>query len=147
MNAIEIILDDHRRVKSLFRDFEQAQDPIEKQQIAEEAILELRVHSQVEEQVFYPAVRERGDERDRSLVSESEEEHHRADALMEEIKGKSPSDADYDALFTRLVQEIEHHIIEEETQMLPEARRILAGELDRIADRMKQLKSQLAEAA
>lgn len=147
MNAIELILDDHRRVKSLFREFEQCQDPIEKQQIAEEAILELQVHSQIEEQVFYPAVRERGDDRDKNLVSESEEEHHRADTLMEQIKGRSAADADYDTLFTQLVQEIEHHIVEEETQMLPEAQRILSGDLDRIADRMKQLKSQLAEAA
>lgn len=147
MNAIELIRDDHRRLTSLFRDFAGATDPNEKQQIAEDAFIELKVHTQIEEQVFYPAVREKSDDRNRGLVDESFTEHGHIDQLISELKVMRPEDEQYDRKFNELMREAERHIQGEETQLLPEAEQRLSDDLDRLGDQMKRLKSQLAEAA
>lgn len=149
MNAIEMLKDDHKKVKSLFREFEGAGDRAykKKKDIADKACEELIVHSRLEEEIFYPAVREKASAEDKHLVAESVEEHHVVDLLINELKELEPEDERFTAKFTVLIENVEHHIGEEEEEMLPEAERILGDELDELGMKMERRKEQLLKAA
>jgi hypothetical protein len=91
LNAIQMLKDDHRRVKALFREFEAACERAhqKKQRIAEEAMRECEVHTKLEEEIFYPAAKAKGSEI-KDTVDEGLEEHHVVDVLMNELRGMSP---------------------------------------------------------
>ncbi|MEX0761545.1 MAG: hemerythrin domain-containing protein [Dehalococcoidia bacterium] len=147
MNAIDMIKEDHQKVKSLFRDFEQAGEGAhkKKQDIAEKVFEELTVHSRLEEEIFYPAVREKSSAEDKHLVAEAVEEHHVVDLLIEELKKLSPEDEQFTAKFTVLIENVEHHIEEEEEDMLPDAEDILGDELDEIGEKMERRKKEIMQ--
>jgi hemerythrin superfamily protein len=112
---------DHRKVKQLFKQFEEAQSFREAQRICEAAITELLVHSKIEEEIFYPAAREHlGDE---ELMEEAKQEHHVVDVLIEELQEASPSDqhgeTEFCAKFMVMAENVKHHIEEEEGEMFP----------------------------
>jgi hemerythrin-like domain-containing protein len=118
-SIIEMLREDHERVKDLFEQFEQAGDSRTKQRIVETALLELEVHAALEESLIYPVVREEIDEED--LMDEALEEHHVAKMLIRELKRMKPSDERFDAKFSVLGESVKHHIEEEEKEMLPKA--------------------------
>src|SRR5579875_3212715 len=103
MDAIALLEADHKRVKALFKDFRAAGDRAhkKKQSIAEQAFTELQAHTEVEEEVFYPAVRKRGGEL-ADMIAESLEEHHVVKLLMKELEALTPEDETYEAKFTVL---------------------------------------------
>src|SRR3712207_7709544 len=82
MDAVKLLKDDHEKVKGLFRQFEKARGEAKKKQLADEIMMELEVHSKIEEEIFYPAVREKVGEDE--LVAEAVEEHHVVDVRSEE---------------------------------------------------------------
>ncbi len=145
MDPIEMLKKDHKEVKALFREYEGAGDTAykTKQQIAEKVISELRLHSKLEEQIFYPAVQKKADEEGKDLVLEGIEEHHVVATLMDEIAALQPEDETYDAKFKVLTENVEHHIEEEEGELFPDAKKALGDELDAIGDKMAALKKQL----
>ena len=149
MNAIDMLKEDHKKVKGLFRQYEQAgDDTSKKQQIANQVFQELQVHTQLEEEIFYPTVREKTkDDAARELVAEGFEEHHVVDQLMEELKQTSPEAEEFDAKFKVLTENVEHHIQEEEEEMLPKAEEALGNEMDRVTQEMQQLKQRLMRTA
>ena len=118
-SVTDMLRKDHKKVKGLFEEFEQAEDTTTKQRIVETALTELEVHSKLEEELIYPAIRaEVGDD---DLMDEALEEHHVVHGLLGELKKMKASDESYDAKFTVLAENVRHHIKEEESEMFPKA--------------------------
>lgn len=113
-DAIALLKADHRAVEQLFEKFEKASGEGRKQTVAEEICLELSVHAQIEEEIFYPACEGKVEE---ALLKESYVEHDGAKVLIGEIMNGGPSDEYYDAKVKVLQEEIEHHVQEEEKRM------------------------------
>jgi hemerythrin-like domain-containing protein len=120
-DALALLKDDHREVESLFSRFEKARGEAEKGRLGEKICNELDVHARIEEQLFYPAVREAI--ADDELMNEAEVEHASAKDLIGQIQASSPSDERYDALVKVLAEYVRHHVKEEEREMFPKARR------------------------
>lgn len=118
-DAIAMLKRDHDSVKALFERFETAERKAEKQKIAKQAIEELRIHSTIEEELFYPAVRE---QLKSGVMNEADEEHHVAKVLIAELDAMNGDNDHFDAKFTVLAESVRHHIKEEEDDMLPKAR-------------------------
>lgn len=144
MDAVKLLKDDHEKVKGLFRQFEKARSQDKKKQLADEIMMELEVHARIEEEIFYPAVREKVGEDE--MVAEAVEEHHVVHVLMGEIKELEPSDERFEAKMTVLIENVEHHIEEEESEMLPDAKKKLGKDVEALGDQMEQRKQQLMAA-
>ena len=114
MDAIALLKKDHRTVEDLFADFEKASGDGRKQKLAMEICLDLSVHAQIEEEIFYPACEGKVDE---DLLKESYVEHDGAKVLIAEIMAGEPSDEFYDSKVKVLSEEIQHHVEEEEKRM------------------------------
>jgi len=142
-DAIAMLKADHQRVRDLFQEYEAAQDQQAKRDIAEEAFVELEMHAQLEEQVFYPAVEDETDEQGQELVEESLQEHQAVKDLIQELREMDPDAKAFDAKFKELVRNVEHHVEEEESQMFPLAEDQLADEVEELMDEMQELKEQL----
>ena len=148
MDAIKMLKDDHKKVKGLFRDYEAAGDNAYKTKlkIAMTACNELEVHSMLEEEIFYPAVAAKTDEEGKDLVLEGIEEHAQVKILIAELREMTPEDQTFDAKFKVLTEDVEHHIREEEEEMLPDARAKLGEELDALGAKMEARKQELMAA-
>ena len=138
-NAIEMLLEDHRKVKKLFEEFERAQEDHVKEQIVENTLHELEVHAALEEEIFYPAAEEQIGEKD--SIDEAREEHHVVKLLIGELKKMSADDDRYDAKYTVLAESVKHHIEEEESELFPK----LQGKLnaEEVGAEMETRKEQL----
>jgi hemerythrin superfamily protein len=123
-NAIEMLREDHDKVKSLFQEFENVEGDQAKEEIVENAIRELEVHAVLEEEIFYPAAEEHVDEKE--SIDEAREEHHVVKLLIGELKRMSAEDERYEAKFKVLSESVKHHIEEEESELFPQ----LEGNID-----------------
>ncbi len=139
-DAIELLKEDHRAVKELFREFEQAEGEGRKQKLAARICLELTVHTVIEEEIFYPACEGKIDE---DKLKEAYVEHDAAKLLIAEIEaGENQSDDFFDAKVQVLSEQIEHHIGEEEKELFPEVRKSeidLDGLGEQLAARKREL--------
>ena len=127
--AINLLKADHRAVKDLFDQFKKAESKREKAKLASEAMTELKIHTQIEEEIFYPVVRKAlnkaiGKDEATDLMDEADEEHHVAKLLIAELGTMKASDDHWEAKFTVLSENILHHVKEEEGEMFPEARKL-----------------------
>lgn len=120
VDAIKLLKDDHKEVKTYFKKYESLEDDSEKQALADKICLALTVHAQIEEEIYYPAAREAIDDDD--LLNEAEVEHASAKQLIAEIKAMKAGDRLFDAKITVLGEYIDHHVQEEEGEMFPESR-------------------------
>ena len=120
-DAITLLKADHQKVKELFRQFEALQDgdSQNKSKIVAEICHELSIHAQVEEEIFYPAMRSAMD--DEALMDEADVEHAAAKGLIKLLEAMAPGDDHYAATVTVLGEEIDHHVHEEEGKMFPKA--------------------------
>jgi len=145
MDAIAFLKQDHQTVKQLFRGFEGLGDRayVSKQRVVTQALQELEIHAALEEELFYPAVDAHAPKDGKKLVDEAVEEHHVVKVLMGELRALPPEDARYDAKVTVLIENVEHHIEEEETEMLPDPAKRLAGELDDLGAKLQRRKEEL----
>jgi hemerythrin superfamily protein len=134
-DAVALLKADHRAVEKLFGQFEKAGDESRKEQLAEQICMELRVHTQIEEEIFYPASREFL--KDDEIVNEAIVEHQAAKDLIAEIEGMDASDEMFDAKVTVLKEMIEHHVEEEEKEYFPQLQK---SDMD-----LKAFGAQLAE--
>lgn len=146
MDAIAMLKADHRKVEEIFAAFENATGKAKKQKLAEEACLELKVHTILEEEIFYPACR--GADVEDDDLDEAYVEHDAAKLLINDIEAGGPDEAFYDAKVKVLSEMIEHHVEEEEKRsegLFAQAR--AAGlDMDDLADRMRARKvSAMAE--
>jgi hemerythrin superfamily protein len=128
VDAVELLTNDHDEVRSLFERFKQAEeneDTPAMRQLAESIFAELDTHTRIEEEIFYPAVKDAGGDELASLVDEGIEEHHVVDVLMREIRALDASEEEtFVAKMTVLIENVEHHADEEEQEMFPQVRKI-----------------------
>src|SRR3954471_1990070 len=115
MDAIELLKHDHKEVQKIFKEFEKSKDEMDdaqKGEIVRKCCMELKIHTQLEEEIFYPAAREAIE--DEELLDEAEVEHAAAKQLIGELEQMEPGEEMYDARFTVLGEYVNHHIKEEE---------------------------------
>ena len=145
-DAIKLLKDDHRQVEEWFDQFEQTNSASKKQKLATQICLALTVHTQIEEEVFYPACREAGIEED--MMDEADVEHDGAKNLIAEIEAGKPGDDHWDAKVRVLGEMIKHHVKEEEQRdgMFAKAKK---SDLDlkELGAEMKARKDELMKAA
>jgi hypothetical protein len=146
MNALTLLRNDHRRVDRLFAEHKQAAGNARRQKaVFDEIQRELDVHSQIEEQIFYPALEGGGLAAPvREQLEEARAEHEEVKALLALLAGLAPEDAGYAVAFTKLVGGVRGHVAEEEGAMFPVAREFLGlPRLEELGQEMADLKAQL----
>jgi hypothetical protein len=122
IDAVALLKDDHERVDKMFKQFDEMRnDGEEKAALVKIICDELKIHTTVEEEIFYPAMREAI--RDEDLLDEAEVEHESAKALIAQLESMKPGDDRYDAKVTVLGEYVRHHVKEEQQQMFPKARK------------------------
>jgi len=146
MNALDLLIADHNRVRGLFtryRAAEEAERTDEMVELAGKIFEELEVHTTIEEEIFYPAVHDTNDDI-AETVDEGVQEHHVAKVLMEELGQVETGGDEWVAKMKVLLEAVEHHAEEEEQEMFPPLRSKLdAGTLDGLAEQLEQLKASL----
>jgi hemerythrin superfamily protein len=124
MDAIELLTSDHDEVRTMFEEFRAAKEAenTEKMHALQQRIFEeLETHTRIEEDIFYPAVQALGVEELTEIVSEGIQEHHVVKVLMREIPDLSDQEI-FEAKMTVLMENVEHHAEEEESEMFPDLR-------------------------
>ena len=140
MSAIDLLEEDHRLVEGFFEKYEKLQAAGEKEQLALKICLALQVHAQIEEEIFYPAVREAIKEAE--LIDEAIVEHAAAKQLIAEIESMDPSDELYDAKVKVLGEQVSHHIEEEEDELFGQVKSSKL-DLDALGKKMAERKAAL----
>ena len=139
-NATQMIRQDHKKVEGLFKKFQQTKGAQAKRRLAENAMAELEVHAALEEEIFYPAVKKEVD--DGSMVQEAIEEHQTVKRLISELKGMDEADEEFESQFSQLVENVQHHVEEEENEMLPKAEES-SLDLNSLGQQMSQRKQEM----
>jgi hypothetical protein len=141
-DAIALLKADHRKVEDLFEQYQEASGAKQKAKLAHEICTELKIHTTIEEEIFYPALRGKIE---RSTLDEAYVEHDGAKALVNELEEGSPADEFYDAKVTVLSEDIKHHVREEErwvSGMFAQAKK--AGvDLDALGEKLAARKAKL----
>ena len=133
---------DHTHVLTTFHQYEIDTKPKVKQALVETACLALEMHSQMEEEIFYPAMRATG--ADSGVLDKSVPEHDDMRRLINDLQAMRPTDPQYDATFMHLMRVVMHHVADEETTLLPDAERLLADQLGELGARWAKRRVQLA---
>ncbi len=147
VDAISLLKSDHKKVTDLFDQFEKAMEggsSKEKGSLVKAICSELLVHTALEEQIFYPAVRK--EIKDEDLMDEALVEHAGAKNLIQQLEAMKPGDEMFDAKVTVLGEYIRHHVKEEQDEMFPEVRKTDL-DLDALGAKMLKLKQKLMENA
>ncbi len=142
MDAITLLRNDHKTVEKLFKQFEKSEESDAKgrRKLVDQMIEELSVHATIEEQVFYPAVREDVPDTN-DIVLEGLEEHHIVKWTLSELQGMDPDHERFEPKVTVLMESVRHHVKEEEGELFPEVRKTLGRKrLGQIGEAMEQLK-------
>jgi hemerythrin-like domain-containing protein len=137
MNAIELLENDHKKMKKLLGDLEDTTRRAAKtrEELFEKIRTQLTAHETIEEEIFYPALKEHPKAKD--LVLEGYVEHHVADLIVNELATAPTTDEEWGAIAKVLRETIEHHIEEEEGELFKVARQVLdADQLANLGDRM-----------
>ncbi len=141
-NPIDIIKEDHQKVKELFDSYNELdtgeETEEERKDLANQILKELTVHARMEEKYFYPKLKEAIDAEHPLPVDEAIAEHHAAKMLMLELKVMPVTSENYDAKMGVLEENIMHHVEEEETELLPQAEECLGNKLEEIGKEMEE---------
>jgi hemerythrin superfamily protein len=146
--ALEMLKEDHDKVKKAFKEFEKLdrEDSATVQELVQTVCEELKVHTALEEEIFYPAVREAIEDED--IMNEAQVEHETAKMLIEQLENMGADDPNFHATFTVLGEYVMHHVKEEEGEMFPEVKK---SDLDleelgaRMRSRVEELMGAVAE--
>lgn len=143
MDAMTLLTTDHDEVRDLFEQFRSAhdaEDMARMKELQKEIFSELKTHTRIEEDIFYPAVRDTDEEELTETVDEGVQEHHVVKVLMREIEEVSGDDT-FTAKMKVLMENVEHHAEEEETDMFPDLRKRMSQErLDELGAEMAAAK-------
>lgn len=142
VDAIQMLKDDHKKVKELLKELTSGSG--DTKETLKKIEKEVQTHSHLEETIFYPAYREEIDQKEaRTMVEESLEEHHLVDKVMEDLNGLKVDSDEFRGRCKVLKEMIEHHIQDEEKEMLPKAeKRISKTKMEELGKKMKQEKEQ-----
>jgi hemerythrin superfamily protein len=140
VDAIALLMADHKAVDQLFTEFTETKSPARKKALVEKICQELNVHAQVEEEIFYPAVKEAL--HDKSLIPEAIVEQSTMKDLIAQIKGVEPGGEMYDAKVMVLCEYVKHHVKEEHTEMFPKAKKTSLDMTD-LGGKLQARKSEL----
>jgi hemerythrin-like domain-containing protein len=141
MDAITLLKDDHDKVRKMLAEGEETTERAEKTRTEVFAKIkeEMLIHERIEEEIFYPALKEHP--KAKEIVLEGFEEHHVVDEIMGELEATDVTDEQWAAKFKVMKENIEHHIEEEEGDMFRQARQVFsAEELEQLGTRMMELK-------
>lgn len=145
LDAIDMLKQDHDKAEKSFKEFEKMDreaDPEACRQLIAATCEELKVHTALEEEIFYPAVHEAiGDD---DLMAEASVEHETAKMLIEQLENMPADDPNYFATFTVLGEYVKHHIKEEQGEMFPAAKKAKV-DLEALGERMRQRKEELLQ--
>jgi hemerythrin-like domain-containing protein len=148
-DAIGLLKQDHETVRGLLKELERAasKDGAKQEKLLREIESELRVHTKIEEEIFYPAFKASVSKKeDVKLYYEAVEEHHVVDLVLPEIRKIEPGSPEFAAKVKVLQDLVEHHAEEEEGEMFPRARKAMdKGQLQSLAEELGRRKSELAE--
>ena len=146
MDALKLLKDDHDKVKKLLGELDSTTERGVKtrQELFAKVKQELTIHEAIEEEIFYPAMKDHP--KTKEIALEAYEEHHVVDAVMAEIEAVSFDDEKWGAKFKVMKENLEHHIEEEEGEMFKQARQVFEQEeLEQLGDRMMARKEQLVQ--
>ena len=140
-DAITLLKQDHQKVRKLLKHLESDGDF----ELFRKIETELKVHTQIEEEIFYPAFKDSmKSEKDLHLYYEALEEHHVVDLVLPEIKESDEGSAEFEAKAKVLRDLVEHHAEEEETEMFPKARKAMgAARLRELGEELQQRRQEL----
>jgi hemerythrin superfamily protein len=143
--AIELLTADHRAVKTMFHTFEKLKErndaDEEKDHLVQRICAALTIHATIEEEIFYPAVREAIDDYD--LMDEADVEHASAKELIAQLEAASAGDDHFDAKVTVLGELVDHHVKEEEGEMFAKAKKVI--DVDAVGADLAERKAELAK--
>jgi iron-sulfur cluster repair protein YtfE (RIC family) len=143
VDALKLLKDDHERVKKMLEEIDSTTERAEKTRTEGLAKLkqELTIHEAIEEEIFYPALRQHAEAKE--IVLEAFEEHDVVDTIMSEIEQTPVDDERWGAKFTVMKENLEHHIEEEEGEMFDKARDIFDRDtLESLGEQMQARKQQ-----
>lgn len=149
MNVIQLLKNDHEKVSRLFKSYvaaKKSESDGDKEAIVAQLCEELSVHAEAEEELFYSAVEARAekDEKAQDMVKEGHEEHKLVKTLLAELEEMSASEEQYDAKVKVLKDLVEHHVEEEEGQIMPKAKKLLSSdELEELGTQVESRKEEL----
>lgn len=146
-DPVAMLAADHKKVQKMFKDFEKMKEKDRDAAVAlaGEILTELTVHTQLEEEIFYPTMREADDSDEvRSLLDEAEVEHASAKDLISQIASMAPEEELYDAKVKVLGEYVKHHIKEEEGEMFPKAKKADL-DMEELGTMMAERKAQLMQ--
>lgn len=132
---------DHTHVLSTFHQYEISSSPQTKKALVNTACLALEIHAQLEEEIFYPAMRTVA--ADTPIVEKSVPEHNEIRRLIGQLRAMDPTDATYDQTFMELMRNVIHHVADEETTLLPDAERVMGSRLGELGAQMTKRRIQL----
>lgn len=142
MNALTLLKHDHQNVEALFERFDNAGDQafVEKRTIVDTVIEQLSVHAAIEEQIFYPAIRAKLADEVPSVL-EALEEHHAVKMMLTEIEKMAPEAERFTAKVTVMIENVRHHVQEEEDELFPKVRdAFTVEELNELGETLEQTK-------
>jgi hemerythrin superfamily protein len=137
----DMIRMDHTHVFAVFHRFKADTSPARKSALVRNACLAIEVHAQLEEEIFYPALRQAAGAD--PVLDKSGPEHNEMRALIEELRQMSPDDAGYDRSFHALMRSVIHHVADEESVLLPEAERTMGSQLNELGAQMTRRRMEL----
>lgn len=140
MDALELLKQDHQKVKELFKQGQQTEDKKQQKQIFKEIKAELETHARIEETIFYPAMQEHDELKD--MVLESLEEHKQLKTVLRELGKLAASSERFKPKFKVLMDNVKHHAEEEEEgKMFPKIRKLIKGdELAQLGEELEAAK-------
>lgn len=139
MDAVSLLKKQHREVEDLFKKVEKAEKPEMRRQLMQEISSKLEMHTKIEEEIFYPAVREIESKKAEDMINEALEEHGVVKLVLKQLPGVDPDDERFDAKMTVLKELIEHHVEEEEKEMFKLAQKLGKNELRDLGEQMAQM--------
>lgn len=138
--ATQMIRMDHTHALATYHQYKTGSRPLVKQGLVNTTCLALEIHAQLEEEIFYPAVRAVSDN---PVLQKSVPEHDEMRRLISLLRGMNPEDVRYDDTYRELMRDVIHHVADEETVVLPEAERLLSGQLGELGKKMMKRRMQL----
>ena len=145
MNATTLLKRQHKEVRTLFKQIEKAEGSRERRQLLDQVATALEAHTTIEEEIFYPAMREVESKKAEEMVNEAYEEHHVVKLVLRELPQVDPEDERFEAKMTVLSELVEHHVEEEEGEMFKLAKKLGDDELEELGTRMEERFEQISQ--